>query len=61
MSMDYRKYYQKSTIVVSRHTKEILNSMKKVGQTYDRLIRDLVDFWNSKHQEYWSRRKANKS
>ena len=59
--MDYHKYYQKSTIGVSRQTKETLNSIKKSGQTYDRLIRELIDFWQSKRQEYWTRRNAGKS
>jgi len=61
MGMDYRKYYQKSTIGVSQQTKETLNLIKKGGQTYDRLIRELIDFWQSKNQEYWTRRNANKS
>ena len=59
--MDYCKYYQKSTIGVSQHTKETLNSMKKVGQTYDHVIRELIDFWHSKSREYWTRRNVNKS
>ena len=59
--MDYRKYYQKSTVSLSQHTRETLSSMKKVGQTYDSLIRELIDFWHSKRQEYWTRRKVDKS
>ncbi len=59
--MDYRKYYQKTTVGLSQHTKETLNSMKKFGQTYDSLVRELIDFWDSKHREYWTRRKADKS
>ena len=59
--MDYRKYYQKSTISVSQQTKETLISIKKRGQTYDHLIRELIDFWHSKNREYWIRRNVNKS
>jgi len=57
MDIDYRKYYQKSTVSLSQYTKETLNSMKKGGQTYDNLIRELIDFWKNKHLEYWTRRK----
>ena len=41
--MDDSKYYEKSTIVVSQHTKETLVSMKKVGQTYDSQLRELIN------------------
>ncbi len=59
--MDYRKYYQKTTVGLSQYTKETLNSMKQVGQTYDNLVRELIEFWDNKHREYWTRRKAGKS
>ncbi|MFC2071436.1 hypothetical protein ACFLUU_01775 [Chloroflexota bacterium] len=42
--MDYRKYYQKTTVGLSQYTKETLGSMKKVGQTYDGLVRELIVF-----------------
>ena len=41
--MNDSKYYGKSTINLSQHTKETLVSMRKGGQTYDSQIRELIN------------------
>jgi len=56
--MNHSKYYQRTTVGLSKYTKEVLNARKKVGQTYDSLVQELIEFWDSKHREYWTRRRA---
>ena len=54
--MDFRKDTERSSIHVSHQTKDALDSIKNAGQTYDRLIHELIRFWRDKRSEYWTRR-----
>ena len=47
----------RSTINISRRTKNTLDTIKRQGQSYDGLIQELVQFWRDKKGEYWTRRK----
>lgn len=39
------------TLGVSRETKEILNSIKHAGQSYDGVLRELAGFWNEQKRK----------
>jgi len=47
----------RSSLSVSRKTKDSLDSIKHSGQSYDGLIQELVKFWKDKKGESWSRRR----
>ena len=51
---------ERSTIAVSRRTKQALDSIKHPGQSYEGLIQELIMFWKEKRQEYWTRKKEAK-
>jgi len=38
------------TVSISRETKEVLDSVKHTGQSYEGLIRDLVMCWKRKQE-----------
>ena len=50
----------RSSINVSHQTKDVLVSMKRAGQSYDRLIQELIRFWQRKRSEYWTQRQLQK-
>ena len=54
--MDSHNEEGRASIHVSHQTKDALVSMKHAGQTYDRLIQELIRFWRDKRSEYWTRR-----
>lgn len=47
----------RSCISISLETKNALNSIKHEGQSYNGLIQELVEFWEEKKDEYWTRRR----
>ena len=47
---------ERSSLNISRQTKDDLDSIKHSGQSYDGLIQELVKFWKDKGSEYWTRR-----
>ena len=47
---------ERSSLNISRRTKDDLDSIKHSGQSYDGLIQELVKFWKDKGSEYWTRR-----
>ena len=51
---------ERSTIGLSRRTKQALDSIKHPGQTYEGLIQELIMFWKENKNEYWIRRKEAK-
>jgi len=38
---------KRPNINISRETKELLDSVKHTGQSYDGLIRELLEFWRA--------------
>ncbi len=54
--MSYRQDEGRSRISVSHQTKDALDSIKHTGQSYDRLLKELIRFWQHKRSEYWTRR-----
>ena len=48
---------RRSSISVSRDTKNALDSIKHEGQSYNGLIQELVKFVKEKKSEYWTRRR----
>ena len=44
-----KKHQRRSTIALSTEIKERLDEIKHPGQSYDGLIRELVDFWKKAH------------
>ena len=48
---------ERTTVIIHRQTKAILDSIKRPGQSYDGVIQDLLEFWKQKKREYWTRRK----
>jgi len=51
---------RRSSISISRQTKDALDSIKHEGQSYNGLIQELVKFWKEKKDEYWTRRQEQK-
>ncbi len=47
---------KRTTINISQEAKSELDNVKFPGQSYDGIIRQLVDFWMVKNKEYWTRR-----
>jgi len=43
---------RRTSIGVSRQTKDNLDSIKHAGQSYSGLIQELVEFWKEKKGEY---------
>jgi hypothetical protein len=44
------KSKKRVTVSISRETKEVLDSVKHTGQSYEGLIRDLVVCWKKKQE-----------
>jgi len=51
---------RRPAISLSHQTKAELDSIKRSGQSYDGLIKELVKFWREKQGEYWTRRRGNR-
>ena len=58
--MEPEKDEKRSTISVSSRTKNVLATMKHDGQSYDRLLKELIRFWQRKRSEYWTQRQIQK-
>lgn len=41
---------KRTTVSISRRTKDALDSMKHPGQSYDGLIQELTKFWKEEHR-----------
>lgn len=44
------KSKKRVTVSISRETKEFLDSIKHTGQSYEGLIRELVECWRKKQE-----------
>jgi len=44
------RFKKRVTVSISRETKEVLDSVKHTGQSYEGLIRDLVMCWKKKQE-----------
>ncbi len=55
--MGSRKGEGRSSISVSHQTKDALDSIKHSAYSYDRLLQELIRFWQHKTMEYWTRRR----
>ena len=44
------KSKKRVTVSISRETKEVLDSIKRPGQSYDGVIRELVNCWKKKQE-----------
>jgi len=49
---------KRAILNVSQEAKSELDSVKSPVQTYDGIIRELIEFWRDKKSEYWTRRRA---
>ncbi len=51
----------RATVNISLEAKSQLDAVKSAGQSYDGIIRELVEFWQERRSEYWSRGKETKT
>lgn len=45
------KSKKRVTVSIARETKEVLDSIKRPGQSYDGVIRELVNCWKQEAEE----------
>jgi len=40
---------KRASLSISKETKELLDSIKHIGQSYEGLIQELIKFWGKEH------------
>jgi len=52
---------KRTTINITLEAKAELDTIKALGQSYDGLIWELVEFYKEKNKEYWTQRRKQRA